>query len=114
MPATQRIWLQRAAPAKPAFGAPCNGCGVCCASAPCPLSRLLLRHRHGPCPALIWQADAARYHCGLLTAPRQYLHWLPAALLPAFGRLARRYLAIGHGCDAAVEAWPQAADDAAD
>jgi len=103
----QRIWLQREAPAKPAPGAPCNGCGVCCAAAPCPLSRLLLAHRHGPCPALQWQTADSRYGCGLLLAPRRYLRWLPAMAQPLFLRLARRYLAIGHGCDAYVEAYPE-------
>ena len=103
----QRIWLQHAAPAKPTPGAPCNGCGVCCAAAPCPLSRLLLGHRQGACPALQWQAADTRYGCGLLLAPRHYLRWLPATAAPLFQRLARRYLAIGHGCDAYVEVRPE-------
>jgi hypothetical protein len=30
---------------------------------------------------------------------------------PLFHRLARRYLAIGHGCDAYVEAEPEPQDD---
>ena len=110
----QRIWLQRGAPAKPEPGAPCNGCGVCCAAAPCPLSHLLLQHRHGPCPALQWQAAEARYGCGLLLAPRHYLRWLPATAEPLFHRLARRYLAIGHGCDAYVEAQPEHAAEPRD
>ncbi|MGL6045770.1 MAG: hypothetical protein ACRC02_04810 [Vogesella sp.] len=103
----QRIWLQHGAPAKPEPGAQCNGCGVCCTAAPCPLSRLLLSHRHGPCPALQWQAANTRYGCGLLLSPLQHLRWLPAAAEPLFHRLARRYLAIGHGCDAYVEAQPE-------
>lgn len=103
----QRIWLQHSAPTKPMPGAPCNGCGVCCAAAPCPLSRLLLGHRHGACPALQWHTAGSRYGCGLLLAPRHYLRWLPPLAQPLFQRLARRYLAIGHGCDAYVEARPE-------
>lgn len=99
--AGQLIWLRREAPAKPAVGAPCNGCGVCCAAAPCPLSRALLRHRAGPCPALDW--DGVRYRCGLLVAPAHHLRWLPGWAQPAFRRLARRYLAVGAGCDSYAE-----------
>ena len=107
MSAPQRIWLARAAPAKPAVGAACNGCGVCCAAAPCPLSTLLLRHRDGACPALQWQATAARYRCGLLAAPTHYLRWLPAVAVPLFALLARRYLAIGAGCDSDTSTEPE-------
>ncbi|UTH75213.1 hypothetical protein [Chromobacterium sp. IIBBL 290-4] len=91
------IWLQAAAPAKPAPGQPCNGCGVCCAAAPCPLSRLLLGHKTGPCPALKWETP--HYRCGLIMHPRSHLRRLPAWLELGFRRLARRYLAIGAGCD---------------
>jgi hypothetical protein len=91
------IALHRAAPAKPALGAPCNGCGVCCASEPCPLSRLLLGHRSGACPALTWQGE--RYVCGLVAAPAAQLAWLPSALAPLAARLARRWIAAGAGCD---------------
>lgn len=85
-----RIKLHAAAPAKPEPGVPCNGCGVCCVLAPCPLSRLLLGHRRGTCPALTWQGD--RYVCGLVVAPTGVARWLPQ-------RLVRRWIAAGHGCD---------------
>ena len=35
------IYLQPEAPPKPALGAPCNGCGVCCGWQPCPLGVLV-------------------------------------------------------------------------
>ena len=41
----QTIHLHRDAPPKPAVGAPCNGCGVCCAAAPCPASLLIFSRR---------------------------------------------------------------------
>ena len=40
------IYLHPAAPAKPAVGAACNGCGVCCAWQPCPLGMLVSGRRH--------------------------------------------------------------------
>lgn len=88
------IRLHAAAPEKPAFGAPCTGCGVCCALFPCPLSRFLLRHRDGACPALVW--EGARYVCGLVVAPTGLARWLPRLL-----RL--RWIGEGVGCDCDAE-----------
>ena len=102
-PARQIIWLNRAAPDKPPEGVPCNGCGLCCAAMPCPLSRALLGHRRNACPALQWHADAQHYRCGLIAAPQQYLRWLPRVANSLFRRFARRYLAIGQGCDSDVD-----------
>lgn len=90
----KEIQLHAAAPAKPAPGAPCNGCGVCCALSPCPLSRFLLGHRQGVCPALTW--IDSRYWCGLIEAPRG-----AARLLPRTLRL--RWIGAGLGCDCDAE-----------
>ncbi|RYF67964.1 MAG: hypothetical protein EOO29_36015, partial [Comamonadaceae bacterium] len=57
----QVIHLQPDAPTKPAFGQPCNGCGVCCASEPCPAGVLVSRRRHGACAALVWAAGDGLY-----------------------------------------------------
>ena len=84
-----------------------SGCGVCCALETCPAARLLFRQAAGPCPALAWSADERRYRCGLLTAPTHYLRWLPAVAVPLFAPLARRYLAIGAGCDSDTSAEPE-------
>jgi hypothetical protein len=97
------IVLHAAVPAKPAVGAPCNGCGVCCALAPCPLSRVLLGHRHGACPALSWQDEGPRYVCGLVMAPDAHLPWLPRVFAPLASRLARRWISAGSGCDCDAE-----------
>lgn len=94
-----KVVLHAAAPDKPAVGTACNGCGICCSIAPCPLSRLLLGHRQGPCPALAWHAAQGRYRCGLVVAPAAHLHWLPRALVPLAARLARRWISAGSGCD---------------
>lgn len=99
----QIIHLHRDAPPKPPEGKPCNGCGVCCALETCPAARLRFLQRHGPCPALTWQAEEARYRCGLLMQPRHYLGGLP---LPEslLKRLFARWIAAGNGCDCSADA----------
>lgn len=97
------ILLRVEAPAKPATGTPCNGCGVCCASEPCPLGMVLSKARHGACRALVYCEDSHRYTCGLVTDARR---WLPRSFrwgAPWASRLARRFIAAGSGCDSEVE-----------
>lgn len=104
MDAGQVIHIHAEAPAKPALGAPCNGCGVCCLAEPCPLGQLISRKRIGACDALRWDAAGALYRCGALTDARAVLgpRWRWTA--PLFTRLARRWIAAGVGCDATLEA----------
>ena len=97
------IYLHALAPPKPAPGAPCNGCGVCCAWQPCPLGMLVSGRRHGACAALRWQADVQRYHCAVLATPHLLWPRLPALLRPALKRLARRWIAAGAGCDSHLD-----------
>lgn len=93
------ILIHADAPPKPALGAACNGCGLCCAHEPCPLGMLLSRRRSGRCDALAWSEPQTRYVCGVIVEPRRWLPWLPAA----WGdRLARRWIAAAAGCDAEV------------
>ena len=77
---------------------------------------LLSRRRHGTCRALRWDAAQAVYRCGAITEPRavvsdalprgwQWLAALPAAVL---GRLARRWVAAGQGCDSDLQPQPPA------
>ena len=50
---------------KPAYGATCNGCGVCCKTTLCPVAEMAFgRSEPAPCPALVW--DAGRYWCGMV------------------------------------------------
>lgn len=93
------IWIAPDAPAKPDLGAPCNGCGVCCLTEPCPVGMVLSRRRHGACRALQWHAETTRYRCGLLAEPKTWVPLLPAAWTRT---LAARWIAAGQGCDAAV------------
>jgi hypothetical protein len=102
------IELRIEAAPKPAEGQPCNGCGVCCASEPCPLGSVASRRRHGACVALRWNDAARAYRCGLVERPADHL---PRALrwsAPLVARIARRSIAAGSGCDsdAIVEAAP--------
>lgn len=97
------IELHADAPAKPAPGEPCNGCGVCCALETCPLGRLRFLQRHGPCPALRWSAAEMRYHCGLLRAPAEHFS---AALAPLAARLTARWISAGSGCDCDADVQP--------
>src|SRR5262245_37322378 len=107
----QIIYIEPAAPAKPALMQPCNGCGVCCLVEPCPLGQLLSRRRHGACTALRWQAGAAVYRCGAVLEPEvvlraalpRGLRWTQPGLLPLLRRLARRWIAAGQGCDCSFE-----------
>ena len=100
----QIVHVHAAAPRKPAFGAPCNGCGICCLAEPCPLGVLISRRRHGACDALRWDGAQSRYRCGAVSEPEAVLgarwRWLAAP----FARLARRWISAGSGCDARLDA----------
>ncbi|MET0383550.1 MAG: hypothetical protein ABW032_09020 [Burkholderiaceae bacterium] len=98
----QVIRIHADAPAKPSAAAPCNGCGVCCAAEPCPIGALISRRRTGACRALSWNADDARYVCGLAAAPRSVLPWLPRALAPPVRRLTLRWISAASGCDSSL------------
>ena len=107
----QTIHIHQAAPKKPAEGATCNGCGVCCLTEPCPLGALLSGRRRGACDALRWADGEQVYRCGAISAPQAVLNeamprWLqPIAyvLSPVLARLAKRWVAAGQGCDSTLE-----------
>jgi hypothetical protein len=107
----QVILIHPDAPSKPAPGASCNGCGVCCLLEPCPLGVVLSGRRHGACVALRWPSDGPLYRCGALSAPLEVLQrvvprpmWrLAPWLSPSLARLANRWIAVGQGCDSSVE-----------
>lgn len=102
-PTYQTIHLHRHAPRKPAPGAACTGCGVCCASEPCPLGILVSRRRHGRCAALVWTAADARYHCGLIAEPGRFTPLKSAWVHRLVRAVALRFIATGIGCDASDE-----------
>jgi hypothetical protein len=105
------IYSHPQAPEKPMLGSPCNGCGVCCLVAPCPVGVVLSRSRLGACQALRWNASENRYRCGAIETPHAVLmQALPQSaagiakvLAPLLRRWARRWIAVGIGCDSSVE-----------
>ena len=112
MPAPQEhpvLWHPNA-PAKPALGAACNGCGLCCLAAPCPLGMLVSRRRQGACHALQWDASQQRYRCGMVSDPGAILGWQHPWAVALVARLAQRWIASGVGCDADLFAVPPRAD----
>lgn len=103
-PPSRVIHLHVDAPPKPAEGAACNGCGLCCATEPCPIGALVTRRVRGACSALLWSDSERRYLCGMVSSPSQVLPALPTALAPLISRLARRWIASATGCDASLVA----------
>lgn len=107
----QIIYIQPGAPQKPAIGAACNGCGICCLSEPCPLGVALFRRKRGACQALQWSDTIGKYRCGVLVDTdavlRQAFPRLAAGLLrwisPWVSRLAYRWIAAGIGCDSSLQ-----------
>lgn len=97
------IRIHAIAPDKPPAGQPCNGCGVCCALEPCPAGIAATRRVRGPCTALTWVESAARYRCGLIVRPADFLPRPFARAAPLAATLARRCISAGSGCDCDVE-----------
>jgi len=97
------VELHSFAPAKPEYGAHCNGCGVCCALEPCPVAHVFLFQIKGRCRALLWQDDANRYVCGMVVCPDRYVRLIPHALRKRSGRFFASRIAAGAGCDFAAE-----------
>jgi hypothetical protein len=100
----QVIHIHPEAPPKPALGTPCNGCGVCCLAEPCPLGQVISRKRSGACDALRWSDADGIYRCGVLSDTESVVSARWRWLAPLLRRLARRWIAAGVGCDAALEA----------
>ena len=111
MMVTKRIvtlQIHPAAPPKPAEGAPCNGCGVCCLAEPCPMGAVLTLRTRGACQWLRWMPAEKAYRCGVLQAtspdtlapdaPRWKRWWRQR-----LHRAARRWIAAGDGCDCSMD-----------
>ncbi|RTL33193.1 MAG: hypothetical protein EKK47_02715 [Burkholderiales bacterium] len=100
----QVIHIHPEAPAKPALGVPCNGCGVCCLAEPCPVGVIVSRRRHGACKALVWSDEVGCYRCGLLAvSPGERGSWWRRWARALWLRWARRMISAGSGCDASLD-----------
>ena len=99
----QRVHWQPQAPAKPALGQPCNGCGLCCLAEPCPLGIWASRRRSGPCAALCWDTGQGRYLCGVLADATQAAATQGGWRRRLWLALVRRWIAAGQGCDADLQ-----------
>ena len=103
------IHIHPQSPEKPDWGAPCNGCGVCCLLEPCPIGVVYSGRFKGACRALTWSDEARRYHCGVLSQAyaqaRPSLQGRPAPIWRRWWwRWVHRIIAAGVGCYAALEA----------
>jgi hypothetical protein len=73
---------------------------------------VLSAKRVGVCVALRWNADAQHYRCGVVVNAREALgsalpsalRWLAPVLGWPLGRLARRWISAGSGCDSSLQA----------
>ncbi|OZA91252.1 MAG: hypothetical protein B7X56_00425 [Burkholderiales bacterium 34-67-9] len=108
----QLLQVEPQAPAKPALGQPCNGCGLCCLAEPCPLGMVLSLRVRGACRLLRWEAGQQCYRCGAIlasSAGHDHTQSDQASAAPLslwarlWNRLARRWIAAGSGCDATFE-----------
>ena len=97
------IHLHLKAPSKPARDKPCNGCGVCCTYAPCPVGVLVSKRTTGACAALLWSDRELRYHCGVLTDPEGVTGLKSKPLQALVVRIAHRMISAGSGCDCSLE-----------
>lgn len=84
-------------------GQPCNGCGVCCASEPCPIGIIVSRKLKGACKALRWSESEHQYRCGMIVEPQQYLPRGLRGFSKVMSRLAYRYISAGSGCDSNLQ-----------
>ena len=98
------IWLHPRAPSKPLEGAPCNGCGVCCTAAPCPLGVLWSWKLEGRCKALQWDDGRSRYVCGLLASPETMAMAHSPISVWVVTQVVSRWISSGSGCDCSLDA----------
>lgn len=80
--------MSERAPPKPPHGAPCNGCGLCCAVEVCAIGRVAFPDVPAPCPGMVF--DDGRFGCMLVLV--EAASGMEPLIATALG--------IGKGCDA--------------
>lgn len=83
---------------KPPYGAPCNGCGLCCHREVCAIGIKYFGDVPAPCPGLVWRND--KYRCAVMEAEEEMIQENPA-LTPK--TTIKQMLGGGMGCDATTE-----------
>jgi hypothetical protein len=95
---------------KPAYGGPCNRCGLCCMTALCDLGQHVFKRLEfpGPCPALEPNEDGT-YTCGLVAHTERYIsqRQLMEHGLAALRRAALFLIGSDDGCDARFNSEPR-------
>ena len=89
--------MTQTTPEKPAYGSPCNGCGMCCIAEQCPISQMLFGE-HDLCPALTRMGNV--YACGLLCDTARYAVPVSDKVDSALRAAIAYLLGAGRGCDA--------------
>lgn len=89
--------IAKGPPRKPSEGAPCNGCGLCCALQLCPIAIEFIEAAEAPCPAM--EYAGGRFWCGLARYPSRYFG-TPASSDRLIRPMVQAELSIGEGCDA--------------
>lgn len=69
---------------KPKFGEPCNHCGWCCLTGPCPVGQELTGKKYGKCALLYQEGD--KHYCTLASQPELF-----------------EVIGMGTGCDAKTQ-----------
>lgn len=93
---------------KPAHGAPCTRCGLCCVASLCKVAERAFNRPPlpGPCPALVRVSDT-EYGCGIVADPARYL---PAQVeahgLETIRESVSQLIETGTGCDARFNGEP--------
>ncbi len=99
----QTIAIHALAPEKPLAGEACNGCGVCCAIEPCPVSLALIWPHKQTCRALTWNDMKQRYLCGMVVAPSEHVKIIPTFANALASKLFKRWIAADQKCDSNAE-----------
>lgn len=80
-----------ATPAKPTFGSPCNGCGLCCHREVCGIGQIAFSTDQAPCPGIVYKEG--RTWCLVILAEK--MTQKDTLLADALG--------IGTSCDAIIK-----------
>lgn len=82
---------------KPAYGYPCNNCGLCCIKVQCPLSLAMFGEKD-ICPAL-GMAEMGNFGCRLVENPQAFIPEMSDDMAPVMSEYHALLIGAGAGCD---------------